>query len=131
MTEKDIIKPWISIEDLPKDIYVEAVYDDFEGFRVLLRGTAIDAKMLRISCNDNIYYRNTDESYLLKIWGSMPKDIEPSLIYTIENSTFVEYFHEMSEGCYATWKITNYAIYSTNDCIDILSVEPLIVEWLD
>lgn len=131
MSTKNLLKPWIPLEGLPKVMYIEALHDDYEGFRILLKGETSDSAMLRISFEDKLSYKNTDESYLLEIWHTAEKDILGRTFYMIDNSTYVDFFNEMTHGLYSDWRIKHYAIYTVSDCIDIISVKPPSVEWLN
>lgn len=128
---EDILNIWKPIENLPNPMYVEAIYDDYDGFRILLKGESVISKMLRVTFQDSLSYRNTDESYLLKIWNSTEKAKLGKIFYLVENSSYVDFFNEMTENIYSDWDIKHYAIYTTSDCIDVISANPPIIEWLD
>ncbi len=128
--DKDIIKPWLPLEDFPSSMYIEAIHDDYEGFRILLRGESPASKMLRVTFEDYLSYRNTDESYLLKVWHSNKKEVLGKVFYTVANSSYVDFFCEMTGGFYPDLKLTHYAIYTVSDCIDVISTVPPTVGWL-
>lgn len=128
---KDVLVPWTPIPGLTSPMYIEAVYDDYEGRRILLRGEDPTCAMLRVAFDNCLSYRNTDESYLLKLWHSNEKEVAGKIFYTIENSSYIDFFHEMTLELYRNWEIKHYAIYTISDCVDILSIEPPTVEWLD
>jgi hypothetical protein len=128
---KQIFTLWKPIDNLPKPVYVEAIHDDYEGFRILLRGDDLSSGVLRISFEDKLSYRNTDESYLLKNWNSMAKELAGENFYIIENSSYIDFFNDMTGHLYSDWQIKHYAIYTVSDCIDIISISPPVVEWLD
>lgn len=128
---KQVFTLWKPIDDLPKPIYIEAIHDDWEGFRILLRGSDPTLSMLRITFESHLSYRNTDESYLLKIWNSMEKELAGENFYIVENSSYIDFFNEMTGNMYSDWQVKHYAIYTISDCIDVISTNPPIVEWLD
>lgn len=128
---KDILKIWKPLEDLPNPMYVEAIHDDWEGFRILLRPEDQTFSMLRIEFENKLSYRNTDESYLLKIWHTTDKETLGKIFYTVENSAYIDFFNEMSTQIYSDWKLKHFAIYTVSDCIDVISTTSPIVEWLD
>ena len=118
------------MDGIPNDLSVEGIHDDFEGFRILLKGGSNDSKILRISFDFYLSYRNTDESYLSKIWCSL-KDTDGGNLYTVLNSSYLEYLNETSAGLFPEkWTITHYAIYTTDDCLDVLAYQDPVVEWL-
>jgi hypothetical protein len=129
--EKQILEPWI-IPDVDNKITynIEAIHDDYEGFRILLRANNLTGNILRITFNNNLSYRNTDESFLLKLWEYIDKETLGKTFYLVSNSAFVGFFNESTENIYKEWNVVHYAIYTTSDCIDILSDQPPIIEWL-
>lgn len=128
---KQIIEPWIIPNvDNSANYYIEAIHDNYEGFRILLRSSILEGKMLRINFNDKLSYRNTDESFYLKLWGSMNKEILGKTFYIISNSDYADFFNDQTLDIYRDWKIIHYAIYTNSDCIDILSIQQPIIEWL-
>jgi hypothetical protein len=44
-------------------------------------------------------------------------------IYEYENSTFIEYIHDMSHGIYSDFPIRHFAIYGGEVAVDVLSVK--------
>jgi hypothetical protein len=52
---------WVPAEEIENEIWVEALYDDYEGLRILLKGSS--SRILRISFDQYCVYRNADESY--------------------------------------------------------------------
>ncbi len=128
---KNSFNLWTPISPIPKEVQVEAIYDDWEGFRILLRcDDGVNSKMLRILFENNLSYSNTDESFLLRRWGQMPESIVGNIFYLIKDSSYIEFFTKQSAGLYEKWDIKHYAIYTISDCIDILSMTEPKIEWL-
>lgn len=125
-----IYQKWIPIHSIPERLFCEAIHDDYEGFRILLRGEALHSPMLRISFESVLAYRNIDEGSLLKTLNLL-KDCEPSSFYLVQNSTWLVWFHEESYGMYEDRHIVHYAIFTSHDCIDVLSEYEPVVEWLN
>jgi hypothetical protein len=63
--ETNDIKKWEPIDSIPEILYLEGLYDDYEGFRLLLRSEN-HSKMMRIMFKSYLGYTNIDESYMLK-----------------------------------------------------------------
>lgn len=127
---KDILEIWRPVEDVSVPMFIEGIHDDYEGFRILMRGENPASKMLRICFEAHLSYRITDESFLLKIWHSTAKEILGKIFYTVEQSTYVDFFNEQTDYRYVDWPVKHYAIYTTTDCIDVLSTDPPVVGWL-
>lgn len=102
---KNRLKIWKPLTDIPSELYVEALYDDYEGFRILLKGKEGNSSIIRITFNNPLSYRNTNESYLLKFWHNAPKEILGNTLYLIEQSSYIDFLKKMSQGIYDDWNI--------------------------
>lgn len=120
---------WIPIDNLAGTLYLEAIHDDYEGFRLLLKGGAEQDKVLRITFDPALSYRNTDEGDLLKTINT--QNFGGWSLYVVSNSDYLRWFSEESHGVHEGEDIIHYAIYTPNDCLDILSSYPPKVEWLN
>jgi hypothetical protein len=120
---------WIPIDNLVEPLYLEAVHDDHEGFRLLLKGSSDQDKVLRITFDPALSYRNTDEGDLLKTING--QDFGGWSLYIVSNSGYLKWFSEESHGIHEDEDIIHYAIYTPNDCLDVLSAYPPKVEWLN
>lgn len=128
--KKDQYKKWIPLEKIPSRLHCEGLHDDYEGFRILLKGDDPNSSMLRITFNAVLVYRNIDEGDLLLTIQTRP-DLGHSALFTVENSTWLEWFHGESCEIHERETIVHYAIYTSNDCIDVLSAFEPTVEWLN
>jgi hypothetical protein len=127
---KDQYIKWEPIENIPTRLYCEALHDDYEGFRIILRGEAKDSRTLRITFDLPLAYRNMDEGSLLKSLKNIKTPGDSSL-YFVNDSSWIEWFHQESCGIYKGKNIIHYAIITPNDCIDVLSEYAPNVEWLN
>lgn len=127
---KDELTIWTLTENVPVKMYVESLKDDYEGFRILMQGEDKQSKMLRITFENALSYRNINESYYLKKWNESKLERLGKTFYRIKKSSYIDFFHEMTLNLYSDWEISHYAIYTTDDCIDIISETPPLVEWL-
>jgi len=108
-----------------KELYVEAVHDDWEGFRIWISAENRNAGIVAIARFENaLLYTNSDESFRLSETERESGTKFPHLFWTVENSLLINEFHRQSLRIYEDWKITHYAFLSGNDCLDVLSVEP-------
>ena len=128
---KDILNTWdLSIDGIENKMYVEQLKDNYDGKAIYLKGDKDDSKVLKISFEDILSYRNTNESYMLKIWNDTPNEKLGKVFYKIDKSSYIDFFNEMSCGIYKNWNIVHYGIYTSEDCIDILSVTKPKIEWV-
>lgn len=125
-----IYNKWEPVNNLPRTLYLEGLHDDHEGFRLLLRGDDPIGRVLRISFDPALSYRNTDEGDLLK---SVPQISEMQWpLLTVENSSYLEWYHEESLGIQKAKprKVLHYLIVTPADCVEVLAANPPIVDWL-
>ena len=121
------IELWFPFPDISSKqrFYCEGVHDDYEGFRILLKGANPESKMLRLSWENALFYQNRDECYFTFQSEYQGKFDFPHPFYQIIGSNLIERFHQESARAYADWAIKHYSIYTCNDCIDVLSaLEP-------
>lgn len=127
---KNVFKKWEPLKNIPRILYCEGIHDDYEGFRILLVGENERSPVLRIMFDAARSYRNADEGDLLKTIASMD-DPGSSSLFIVDNSSWVKWFHEETYNIHKGRDIKHYAIYTPNDCIDVLSEFEPRVEWLN
>jgi hypothetical protein len=116
---------------VPVRLYLEALHDDYEGLRFLLRGEDATSRTLRPAFESPVAYRNINESYLLKTWAAiLDMQALPSLL-TVESSTWVQWLVEEACGVIRAETLVHYAIYTPEDCVDVVTEFPPTVEWLN
>ncbi|MFA6095073.1 MAG: hypothetical protein WC757_04285 [Candidatus Paceibacterota bacterium] len=126
----DIYINWEPLKDIPRVLYCEGIHDDYEGFRILLVGEDERSPILRIKFDSARSYKNSDEGDLLKTIASINNPGRSSL-FLVENSSWIKWFHEETYGIHKNKNFKHFAIYTPNDCIDVMSEFAPIVEWLN
>ena len=119
---------WEPVEHLSNTMYVQGLHDDYEGFRVLLRGEDAEDPMLRISWDPALSYRSHDESD--RTDEVDPKELEDWSLYIVNNSEYVDWLEKVSTGTLGT-DVVHYAIATPLDFVEVLSETPPVVEWLN
>ncbi|GBC59932.1 hypothetical protein DENIS_0874 [Desulfonema ishimotonii] len=130
MQKKAIYQKWEPIRLTHKPLYCEAVYDDYEGFRILFKGEDKTSPMLRVSFESVLTYRNIDEGDYMHTLDLIDNE-SGHPFYIVNNSSLVKWFHKESYGIHEDTIITHYAFYTSNDCIDVLSSFEPKVGWLN
>ncbi len=112
----------------PLDLTVEALIDDWEGFRVLLRNHKT-GRMIRIAFDTHVAYQNRDET---DIAGELSKSdrAKNGHFYYVANSEFIDRFLQDSARPHLAKSLTHFAIITGMDCIDILAQSKPRVEDL-
>jgi hypothetical protein len=131
---KGIYKKWCPMPALgDKCLYVDAVHDDWEGFRIWFSLENNNAGVVAIVKFESVLlYTNSDESYRLSGIKNSEQVKFPHLFWKVEESELLKEFHRQSEGIYEDWDITHYAFLSGSDCVDVLSqYEPTFTYLLE
>lgn len=126
--QKEKYKKWEPPEYIPDTLYIEGLYEDWEGFRLLLSDKE-GVRILRITFEDALSYRTIDEGDLLKSTGEA-EGLCKWPLFTVENSKFLQWFNEESLNIHEDDHLVHYSIFTPNDIIDVISASPPIVEWL-
>lgn len=121
-------RPWAPLEGLPDVLYCEALHDDYEHLRILLKGEAPHARTLRILFESAVAYRNINESYRARTWNHLGEALPP--LTTVEHSPWIAWLIEESGGVLDEVELTHYAIFTPEDCIDVVSEFAPEVSWL-
>jgi hypothetical protein len=122
---------WEPIEGIENEMWVEAIHDDYEGLRILLKGNNPSSAILRLVFDSYYMYRNVDESYRLRLWEEgVFSDMGWSLFRT-ESSNLIDWLREEGQGVYDDTEMVHYLIKTGADVIEIMATKtPPIVEWL-
>jgi hypothetical protein len=68
-------------------------------------------------------------SFRLRTWGELDMAQLPSLL-TVEDSCWIEWFRTEAAGAFDPVKVIHYAVFTPEDCIEIVSEFPPLVEWV-
>lgn len=117
---------WEIEPDKDVRVTVEALLDDWEGFRLLLRDHATE-RLVRVAFDSQVAYRNRDESDL-DAEASRSAGLGKGCFYRVVNSEFAAKFRAESARQFA--HLVHYAVITDADCIDILATAEPHVERL-
>jgi hypothetical protein len=116
--------PWWWYRDVPSTS-IDAIYDDLEGFRLILTGDECPPTRVSVPHGHLVIYRAYDEIGLIgnNIQGLMPGHS----FYTAESSRLLSESSTMHSGTRDTGAL-HYAIYTSGRCIDMICTsEPRFV----
>ena len=130
MTIVQKYEKWTPVDSIPNRMYCEGIHDDYEGFRILLKGEESTSPMLRLMFDCVLVYRNVNEGAMLKTLDSIrSRELFP--LYIVQNSNWVDWFQKESYHTFNNNQIIHYSIMTHDDIIDVLSENPPTVEWLN
>jgi hypothetical protein len=107
-------------------VSVEALVDDWEGLRVLLRDYDTD-RVLRIAFNRHVAYQNRDESDL-DGESARSEGLGRGCFYRVRGSEFEARFK--ADSAKQLGELKHFAIITDADCIDVLAKEEPKVDQL-
>lgn len=126
---QEVYERWDPVQGVPSRMYCDAIHDDHEGFRILLRPEDPTCSTLRIRFEGAIGYRNVNESYRQRTWSRFDGEGLGSL-FCVANSDWVDWIKKESAGVLDNSNVVHYAILTDEDCIEVVSEFPPDVEWL-
>jgi hypothetical protein len=110
---------WWWYSDVPS-VAIEAIYDDIEGFRVVITAAKCPATRISVSPGKLILYRAYDEFGLS---GLDHSGVRPGhCFYRSDSSPLLSEASKMNSVVYGGTAV-HYAIYTGDRCIDIISAE--------
>lgn len=121
-------KKWVPLKDIPDIFVLFGLHDNYEGFRILLRDGK-SSRVLRIRFDSFFAYRNTDRGYLSRTMLEGKKFVKWPL-FTVKNSSFLQWFQEENPDKQFNKKPIHYAMITPNNYIDVISSSLPKVEWL-
>ena len=119
---------WKPIGNLPSLLYLEELCDNHQGITLKLQGEEKSSPLLVVDFDGALSYRNTDEGDLLKTLGEV-EGYDTWSLFTVENSKYVEWFHEQSLDIHRDKKIVHFVFATANDVVEVLDLEPPTVRW--
>lgn len=109
------------IEGIDEYVYLHSLYDDLYGLTLTFNNHG-GTRQYKITFDPYFAYRKSEEGYLFEIWASSEYSENPGkTFYKVEDSDYLEWMHNKSCGIYKDQSITHFAIYTDDDCLDILS----------
>ena len=118
-----VYKRWNPVSYLEgKRLYVDAVHDDSEGFRIWLSSENTKLGVIAIVKFETIQMCvNSDESYRLSEVQNSRELKFPHTFWKVEDSALLKEFNRQSLEIYKDDGIEHYAFLSCGDCVDVLS----------
>lgn len=121
-----IFEVWEPIPGQAIDVSVEAVIDDWEGFRVLLRDHEAN-RVIRIAFSSHVAYQNRDEGDFVGEAGRST-GLGRGCFYRVSDSEYLARFN--ADSVRQLQGLKHFAIITDTDCIDVLALHEPDVERL-
>jgi hypothetical protein len=128
MADEEKFERW-ELDGLTPKMFVNALYDDQEGYRLILKAQDPKSKALRILFDAPLCYRGTQEAYLLRgIYEA--NSIYPWPLFIVRNSRYVRWFYAQAAGAIEK-DGHHYHIAAMDQMLDVISARPPILSWLN
>lgn len=118
----------LEIDGLAPRMALDAMYDDREGFRLILKTAEPKAKVLRIAFDAPICYRGTTEALLLRRIYEFG-EIYPWPVFIVKNSRYAKWFYAQATDALDK-DGHHYHIAAADQIVDVLSLRPPVFTWL-
>ena len=116
---KDVFEVWSASADVRGAVQCEGLHDDCGGLRILLKGENPEGRTVEITFEHVIGYRNINESYRFRTWSARSGAVAPLVV--VRNSSWIDWLREEAAGVLDEVPLTHYAIFTLEDCVDIVS----------
>jgi hypothetical protein len=124
----EVYSPWRPRPDIPPILFLVSLGDDEDALRVTLVAEESPDRQLLLLFRAPIAYRVMDESYRLRTWQEAGLSRRTTLL-TVLNSHFTAWLVAESCGVLDDQPLVHYAVFTDNECLDIVSQFPPEVVW--
>ena len=121
---------WHPVEGIPTVLHLHSLTDNTDKICIELKCEDESKPHLKITVKDPMLYRNIYKKYRLSVWESTPS-LEETTLVTFPNSETLVYLNYLNNDVYKDTLFVHYGIYTSHDCIDIISEHELNVEWME
>lgn len=130
---------WEPVKGIPQELYCEDLKYNHDGLTVNLQGKDKNSPILTINFEFFLALRIVDEGNLLKDSADIDEAIlQMNLeqgsyhkwsLFTVENSPYLEWFHDQSVDIHRDIKIVHHVISTPDDVIEVLDSVIPVVKW--
>lgn len=121
---------WEPTAGLPSILDAHVVLHDFGkggGLHTTLAEPHAGGRTFKIGFVRELAFRLANESFRLKLLDAL-QNMLPWPAFTVENSEWIEWFHDQTLGAYRDWSIQHF-LFVGEDVLEVLSTEaPTIIE---
>ncbi|WP_214784273.1 hypothetical protein [Exiguobacterium sp. s183] len=121
---------WIPLESIPARLYKESLIDDGDSLRIILSDETEGQKYSFLFDCLVLSYRNSDEGSRIRMLEHLDKhyahlEYGNWTLFKVKNSSYLEWFAQESFERYeGMGEVEQYVFLTSNDVIEVLSVDP-------
>jgi hypothetical protein len=120
---------WFPIDNIPFPLDLEKYQKDEGGLTIHLNSEDHADKILSIQFTECEAFCEISDEFKTKFWHDVDID-EDYPLFIVEKSVWLAEFHLQSEDNYRDLVLQHYAIWTTENWIDILASSKPVVEWI-
>lgn len=130
-------KPWEPIENLADSFHIYSIYNDYNGFRVILTEHDDEAKKVLIEFRGISAYRVTKEPIAIHILDGYDTEpfengeSRPWSLFTLTNSEYLKWASDQSDTLSDALRLVHYCIWTKDEVFETLSWVTPRVEFID
>jgi len=129
---KEDLTIWKPQGNVYDNLYVNSIEDAKEGLTIILEQENPNDSCIKIRFNSYFSYRNTNESFLLDKWHYYDRNLlSQSCLFVVENSDYISWIKKSALSIHDDLKVIHYAIFTDEDCLEILTNEEPSVKVID
>jgi hypothetical protein len=120
-------RSWEPVADLPQGAGSRLVElrDDAAGLSIALEFDARPGELLHLVFHSPLAHRRSSFEVFIRMWRMEV----PHRLYLVENSRWIEWLHEESDGRYVSASLAHYVITTSRDFVELLAADPPESEW--
>ena len=121
------LRNWEPVPDLPHGgSRLAALRDDPGGLSIALEFDARPGECLQLVFRSALAHRRSSFEVFIRMWRM---EI-PHRLYVVENSRWIEWLHDESDGRYLSASLAHYVITTSRDFLEILASDAPEAEWV-
>lgn len=129
IVSKGRVERWHILPKPPQIDYLDCLQQDDAGLTIFLRPVEFNGYHLTLGFDNPISIRNSQEGLWFNSVDPIEKELWGTTFFIVTNSAYVRQFHEYSSWAFEDWKITHYAIFTSNFCVEVLSTVEPALSW--
>lgn len=123
----EVYRAWQPAIDTPAELFFEELREDVDALYIFLKSN--DDRRFCLQFEAPVAYRSTDESFRVRTWRTINEGVERNegdrqTLLIVENSLWVAWLREESGGVLDDARLVHYAIFTDNDCIEVVTEFP-------
>jgi hypothetical protein len=120
-------RKWDPVPDLPAGgSRLVALRDDAEGLAIALEYDDRPGELLTLVFRSALAHRRSSFEVFIRMWRMEV----PHRLYVVDDSRWIEWLHDESDGRYVSAALAHYVITTSRDFIEVLAADPPEAEWV-